>query len=107
MRNNGILAVEDIQMAVLETNGTLSIIPKQQAAPPTAKDLKVATPKSGGIPSILVMDGHLIQRNMREKGVDLEKMEAILSGYNIERREVFMLTIDDNGKTFLIKREQK
>ena len=105
MRNNGILTVEDIQMAVLETNGTLSIIPKQEASPPTAKDLKVSVAKSGGIPAILVMDGHLIQRNMREKGVDTEQLDSILKGYQIQRREVFMLTMDDNGKTFLIKRE--
>ena len=48
MRNNGILAIEDIQMAVLETNGTLSIVPMPSMAPPTAKDLKVSVQKSGG-----------------------------------------------------------
>ncbi|PWM39129.1 MAG: hypothetical protein DBX52_05400, partial [Clostridiales bacterium] len=42
MRGNNILRIEDIQMAVLETNGTLSVIPKPELSPPAAKDLHVS-----------------------------------------------------------------
>ncbi len=107
MRGNGILCVEDIMTAVLETNGTVSVIPKPQAAPPTAKDLKISVNQSGGIPVILVMDGHIVEKNMKLKSVSEEQLSHILNGYEIPIRDVFMLTMDDNGKTFLIKRELK
>ena len=107
MRNNGILAIEDIQMAVLETNGTLSIIPKPQAAPPTADDLKISVKQSGGIPAIIVMDGRTIEQNMALKKIDKNTLSDILKGYQVKMNDIFMLTIDDHGKTHLIKRELK
>lgn len=106
MRGNNILRVEDIQMAVLETNGTLSVIPKPQVAPPTASDLKVSVSETGGIPVILVMDGKPVRKNIQAKNVDEQQLKQILQGYGVPLREVFMLTIDDQGKTFLVKREQ-
>ncbi|MBQ7034217.1 MAG: DUF421 domain-containing protein [Clostridia bacterium] len=105
MRGSGILAIEDIQMAVLETNGTLSIIPKPQMAPPTAKDMNIPVADSGGIPAIIVMDGHCVDRNMKMKGVDHKQLAGILKGYQVLLKDVFMLTIDDKGKTFLVKRD--
>ncbi len=105
MRGNGILRVEDISTAVLETNGTVSVIPKPQKAPPSAEDMKVSVPESGGIPVILVMDGHIVHKNMKAKAVSEEQLSHILKGYEMPMKEVFMLTMDDNGETFLVKRE--
>lgn len=105
MRGNGILSVEDIQVAVLETNGTVSVIPKPQAAPPTAKDFGMTVKETGGIPMILVMNGYRIKKNLREKSMDENDLNDILNGYQINLEDVFMLTMDDNRKTYLIKRE--
>ena len=107
MRNNGILAIEDIQMAVLETNGTLSIVPLPEAAAPIARDLNVKVPKSGGIPSILIMDGHIVDRTLKEKKMDKKQVFDILNGYQLPMEEVFVMTIDDNGKTYMVKRERR
>lgn len=107
MRGNGILRVEDILTAVLETNGTVSVIPKPESAPPTAQDLKVSVAEPGGIPEILVMDGHMVYKNMKKKAVTEEQLSAILRGYQLPMEEVFMLTIDDAGKTYLVKREER
>ena len=107
MRGNGIIRVEDIMMAVLETNGTVSVIPKPAASPPTADDLKISVPSSGGIPDILIMDGHLIYKNMKKKAMEKEDVLCILKGYDITLKDVFMLTIDDHKKTFLVRRELK
>ena len=107
MRNNGILAIEDIQMAVLETNGTLSIVPKPEATAPIAKDLNIKVPQSGGIPSILIMDGHVVDRTLKEKKMDKKQVLNILNGYQLPMEEVFVMTIDDDGKTYMVKREHR
>ncbi len=106
MRSNNILKVEDIQMAVLETNGAVSILPKPESAPPTAKDLNLPSKPTGGIPVIVVMDGKKIIRNMQDKQMDEQQLNHILKGYGMEVDQVFMLTIDDQGTTFLVRREQ-
>ncbi|MBQ4052473.1 MAG: DUF421 domain-containing protein [Clostridia bacterium] len=105
MRGNGILAVEEIQVAVLETNGTISIIPKPQYAPPVAKDMKVAVKENGGIPLILIMNGDYVKRNMKSKQMDEKDLQRVLRGYQVALDDVFMLTMDDDGKTYLIKQE--
>jgi len=105
MRGNGILAVEEIQVAVLETNGTISIIPKPQYAPPVAKDMKVAVKENGGIPLILIMNGDYVKRNMKSKQMDEKDLQRVLKGYQVALDDVFMLTMDDDGKTYLIKQE--
>lgn len=107
MRGNGILRIEDIHTAVLETNGTVSIIPKPETAPPTAKELKVRVEQCAGVPLILIMDGFMVEKNMKLKGIDAEQLERILSGYGVVRQEVFMLTMDDLGATYLLKREEE
>lgn len=107
MRGNGILRVEDILTAVLETNGTVSVIPKPEAAPPAARDLQIPAEEQGGIPEILVMDGHMVYKNMKKRSVSEQQLHAILKGYQMPMKEVFMLTMDDTGKTFLVKREDR
>ena len=107
MRGNGLLKVEDIQMAVLETNGTISVIPKPQAAPPTAEDLGIAVEETGGIPMILVMNGYKVEKNLKLKNIGERDLDHILRGYQIKLEDVFMLTMDDHKKTFLIKQEKR
>ncbi len=107
MRGNGILQIEDVMTAVLETNGTVSVIPKPELSPPTAQDLKISVSESGGVPEILIMDGHMVHKNMKKKAMGEDEVYCILKGYGIHIKDVFMLTIDDNKKTFLVKRELK
>ncbi|MBQ7935880.1 MAG: DUF421 domain-containing protein [Clostridia bacterium] len=107
MRGSGLLKVEDIQMAVLETNGTISVIPKPQAAPPTAEDLGIAVEETGGIPMILVMNGYKVEKNLKLKNIGERDLDHILRGYQIKLEDVFMLTMDDHKKTFLIKQEKR
>lgn len=106
MRGQGISAVEDVQTAVLETNGTLSIIPKPEAAPPTARDMKMKLTDNGGIPAIIIMDGRCVEENMKCKGISEAELTVILKNYGVSMKEVFMLTIDDSDKTYLIKQDQ-
>ena len=107
MRGSGLLNVEDIEVAVLETNGTVSVIPKTKVAPPTAEDLGIKTKESGGIPAILVMNGRKVKENLIKKCIDDKGLSEILNGYQIKMRDVFMLTMDESKKTYLIKRESR
>lgn len=107
MRGSGILSIEDVHTAVLETNGTISVVPKPELAPPTAKDLKVKVEKSGGVPLIIVMDGEPVRKNMQLKKMDFDTLDHIMKGYSVTLQDIFMLTIDDNKKTYLVKRERK
>ena len=106
IRGHGLVRIEDVQFSVLETNGTVSVIPKPQAAPPSAKDMNVKTDAIGGIPKIIVMNGRTVPENMVLIEMNQEELDQILDGYNVTKQEVFMLTVDDERKTYLIKNEK-
>ena len=105
MRGNGIMDVEDVLVAVLETNGTVSIVAKPEKSPPSASEMKISVKKSGGIPTILIMNGKYIKGNIDKMQASMQQVEKILRVNEVSLKNVFMLTIDENGKTNLIRRE--
>lgn len=79
LRQNGLMAVEDVKYCVLETDGKISVIPKKNA---TRKAL----------PLILVSDGIPVQENLRRRGLSEGDLIRILKtqGYS-EAKSVFLL----------------
>ena len=68
-REQGYFDLEEIQTAVFEHNGRLSILPKSQARPATPKDFGIATaPAHIGV--ILIMDGRVLAQNLQRIGRD-------------------------------------
>ena len=68
MRNNGVLAVEDIMLAILETNGTLSVLLKAQYQNSTKQDIKVKT-KNDGYTCPVIIDGAIVKKNLEVKQI--------------------------------------
>ncbi len=69
LRNKEYPNISDIAYAFLENNGTLSIIPKAGARPPTVKDLGMATVKDPNLPTTLILDGKINQKNLQIAGI--------------------------------------
>ena len=58
-----------VKYAILETNGQLSVLPYANQKPPTARQLKVSV-EEGGLPLVVVSDGHLLEHNLTALGKD-------------------------------------
>ena len=67
LRISGASAIGDVQVAVLETNGQLSVIKKEE--PLTAKDLGINKPPKK-LPCLLVMDGEINNEELKRVGKD-------------------------------------
>ena len=68
-RERGFFDLNDIQTAVFETNGKLSILPKAENRPLTPSDISLA-PKQSGIGTEVVMDGAVLGENLKRLGFD-------------------------------------
>lgn len=92
--------IQDIEFAVLETNGQLSIIPKSQKRPLHAADLGVETTYEG-LPTPLVVDGEINFENLNLIGLDKEWLhkELIRRGLS-EPREVLYAALDTTGNFY-------
>lgn len=91
-------SISEVEYAIMESNGDLSIIQKAENKPLTAKDLSIEKPREI-MPMVLISDGILYQKNAAQAGWDESQLqnalsEAGISGY----AEVFLVFCDANAK---------
>lgn len=89
LRAKDVFSMEEVDYAILETNGTISVLKKSEFQTPTMKDMKLS-PKPATLPITLVNDGEIIYDNLLEKNLTEEwlKEELKKQGYD-DIKEVF------------------
>lgn len=103
LRHQKIFDMGVIEFAILETNGQLSVLKKSQYESVTPNDLNIPT-KYKGISTELIYDGVIIEENLRRVNLDPVWLENQLKSLNIKSPgEVFMATLDAQGKLFVDK----
>ena len=88
MRIQGIGDISEIEYALLEQNGKISLLKKDEGATHT-----------------IIVDGSVDKNEMAEIGLSDSELEKMIGGKVTS--EVFLFTIDDNGKKNLIWKERK
>ena len=104
LREKDILDLEQVQFAILETNGNLSVFPFPAEAPPSAKDLKVH-PNQQYLPVTIVSDGHLIKENLALTGRNESWLRNTLGDYRATVAGTWLLTVDKTGHVLWIGKE--
>ncbi|HLT58154.1 MAG: DUF421 domain-containing protein [Limnochordales bacterium] len=100
LRIGGYPHVEDVEFAVLETNGQLSIVPRSQRRPVTPADLGVPT-QYEGLPTPLIVDGEVDHRNLARIGLDMDWLQGQMRAHGIEDpRTVLYAALDTQGRFF-------
>lgn len=105
LRLSGHLNISDIEYAILENSGKLSIIPKSSNSPVTRKDLNLSQNEEE-LPVALVLDGEIIHYNLEYLGQDKEWLLGKLSEHNISKIEdAFIAMLDSNGELYVQRRQ--
>ncbi|KOA20772.1 hypothetical protein CLHOM_09140 [Clostridium homopropionicum DSM 5847] len=100
LRLEGYYNISDIEYAILETSGQLSIMPKASVAPVTKEDLKIPYTQEI-LPITLVLDGKINKENLKAINKDISWLNSQLSKNEIDSIEkVFLAQIDSRGKFF-------
>jgi len=104
LRIKNVPNVSDVEFAILETNGQLSIIPKSQKRPVVPEDINIPTVYEG-MAIDLIIDGKVIQENLEKISLDEEWLKKELSGFAIrDVSNVFFASIDTTGKLYFQKK---
>lgn len=100
-RQEGYFNISDIQTAVFECNGRLTILPYSKKRPLTPCDMGVAVPDAS-IPTEVIMDGRILDANLKRLGLDTVWLEneLKLQKYN-SAKDVFLGLCDRNNKLTL------
>ena len=104
LRIAGIADISEVDYAILEQNGQLSVIPKRADSPPTASDTKTAVTESG-IAHAVIVDSRISDHSLNLLGRDRKWLKSRMKHYHVSVEDVFLYTVNDAGKENLIKKK--
>lgn len=103
LRGNNVVNLGDVEYAILETSGEVTVIQKPNKRNTTPEDFNIM-PDYEGIPYDLVIDGKIMYDNLKilDKDYDWLKKEVNKFGFNPE--EALIVTLDGNNQIFCQKK---
>lgn len=104
LRKKDVFDISEVQYAIVETDGTLSVLLKPDARVPQAAALGAKEPDNG-IPCVVISDGHILESEFKECNMTKQKLLALLQKKHIHLENVLLMTLDRNGNMHLIEKE--
>ena len=104
LRQNSIFNLEDVEYAILETSGQVTIIQKPTKRNTIPEDFGIV-PKYEGIPYDLVVDGKVMNDNLKKINKNYNWLKSEINKFNIEPEEALIVTIDGKGHIFCQKKK--
>lgn len=105
LRQEKAFNIAEVEYAIAEPNGRLSVLLKSQATPVTPRDINISTPYRG-VPSELVVDGVIIGQNLKQNNLDEDWLLGELQKQGIQSlKDVFYASLDSDGNLFVDKKQ--
>ena len=104
LRSRQIFDISDVQLAIVETTGQISVYVKKDKAPLTLGDVK-DTP-AGGDPPLLVIDsGSVVKGSLELIGCDKKWLDSIMKKENCRIDDIYIMTADSEKNYTVIKKD--
>jgi uncharacterized membrane protein YcaP (DUF421 family) len=100
LRLQGYYNVSDVEYAILETSGKISVIPKTNLSPTTKEDMKIPSTQDT-LPLTLILDGKINLKNLNTLNKNRSWLKNMLKKNNVHSiEEVLIAMVDSKGKFF-------
>lgn len=106
LRSVNVMNLGDVEYAILETSGQISVIQKPNKRNVTPEDLKLEV-KYEGIPYDLVIDGQVLKNNLKAIGKDYHWLKKQVNQFGYEPEEALIVTYNGGNEIFSQKKEGK
>ena len=93
LREEGVLAIETVQFAILETNGSITVFP--YPTPPQKQEL----------PYTVISDGRILRTNLALLGRDEAWLRKKLHGRGLQPEQVLLMTLTQSGECAVFPRQ--
>lgn len=106
LRNKDVFSLEDVEFAILEPDGQLSVLIKEELQPATKKDIKANITLFHRIPTELIVDGKIVEKNLVKMDVSVAWLNQQLkkaSIYSLD--QVFYAELQSDGTLYIDKYE--
>lgn len=102
LRMKDVFAIQDVEFAIMETNGDVTVLRKSAAQTPTRKDLNVA-PSEPQIAATVISDGEMIKDNLSEFDLSEEWLGKEINRQGFDSvKEIFYGEYLKDTKLFLL-----
>ena len=102
LREEGVLAIETVQFAILETNGNITVFPFPEFSPanegPGAKQQE--------LPHTVISDGRILNENLRRLGKDEAWLRKKLHGKGLKPEDMLLMTLTQSGQCAVFPRNR-
>ena len=106
LRSQQVFDLSQVQLAVVETTGQISVYQKKAAQTVTCADMKI---KGEDIdpPQLIIDSGKLIGESLSDLGFDRKWLDGILKAQGKGIEDIFLMTCDTDGKTVIVPYERR
>ena len=107
LREKDVFNLADVEYAILETSGQLTVIQKPSKRGTIPEDFQIE-PEYEGMPYDLIVDGKIMVENLKKLGKDYNWLLQKIKKFNTKPNNILILTIDGKGELFCqVKEETK
>lgn len=101
LREKDVFNLADVEYAIAETDGVITVLKKSQKRPATPADLNISTGYEG-LPSELIVDGKIIYQNLKQNNLDEQWLMIQLKnlGYN-DPAEISYAVLNADGQILI------
>lgn len=104
LRGNNVINLGDVEYAILETSGQVTVIQKPEKRNTIPEDFNIV-PEYEGIPYDLVVDGKIMEQNLKIIGKNVQWLKKQVEKFNMKPEEALIVTYDAKGQIFCQKKE--
>jgi uncharacterized membrane protein YcaP (DUF421 family) len=101
LRNKNVFRIADVEFAVMETNGELSVLLKQEKQPATSGDLNIRKPLRDAQPQTVLVDGQILNQPLWAMGLTREWLNRELDRIGAAPEDVFIGQVDAHHKLYV------
>ena len=104
LRQKDVFDVSQVQYAIIETNGTVSVMLKPEYSPLTSGQA-AKKPKDEGLQHLVVCDGKILTKALGKAGLTLDILKKHLESIHMKESEIMMLTYSKQGFSDPVRKE--
>ena len=106
LRGSNVVNIGDVEYAILETSGQVTVIQKPEKKNVTVEDLGIKT-EYEGLSYDLVLDGKVMYENLKILKKDYHWLEKQVNKFGIKPEQALLVTIDGKGQIFCQEKMKK
>lgn len=106
IRSQNIVNLGDVEYAILETSGQITVIEKPNKRQATPEDFGIM-PEYEGIPYDLIVDGKIMKKNLKAIGKSYNWLKKEINKFGFNPEDALVATIDGKNQIFCQKKERK